>query len=457
MSKSSHTPGPRAAVLALAVAMAAVLAAPRGVHAAEGAPRPAAPVRELLAEPGALVSWIVGRSPELGAAAARVTQAGADVGTARLVPNPTLDLGLADLPLGTTNPPGLGFSDTTIYTIGLSETIEIGKRGPRIASARLKLQAAEKAFADVVVQKTAEARLALARVVYLKAKLGVLQESLASANQALALERTRMEQGQTSGNDYDRLALETLSLGIDVERSRSEHEAALAACRAVLLAECDAGAAGDADLDGAAPVPAEADDLEAALRQRPDVRVFELTRDSALEDARLARRRVLPDPTLRVGFTYDRLVVSGDQPKTLMFTLSVPLPIFDHGQHDARRALGRAQEAGLSAAGALERARADVAAARRRAAFTARAVRLLAGEAVPKSRAVLETTSAAVGRGQVGMTDLLLARRTHIALLVNLMDVRFDSLQARNELRRVLGLDRQYLRGALQGQGKGAP
>ena len=61
--------------------------------------------------------------------------------------------------------------------------------------------------------------------------------------------------------------------------------------------------------------------------------------------------------------------------------------------------------------------------------------------AVPKSAGVLDTTQKAFGQGQVGMTDLLLARRTHLGLILNQIDMRFDYFTVRNDLRRVLGLD----------------
>ncbi len=39
------------------------------------------------------------------------------------------------------------------------------------------------------------------------------------------------------------------------------------------------------------------------------------------------------------------------------------------------------------------------------------------------------------------MTDLLLARRAHLGLILNQIDLRFDYFSVRNDLRRVLGLD----------------
>ena len=68
-------------------------------------------------------------------------------------------------------------------------------------------------------------------------------------------------------------------------------------------------------------------------------------------------------------------------------------------------------------------------------------LRTLQEEAVPTSSRVLESTLAAVNRGGMSMTDLLLARRTHTDLLLKVMDLQFDLFSVRNDLRRALGLD----------------
>jgi outer membrane protein, heavy metal efflux system len=67
-------------------------------------------------------------------------------------------------------------------------------------------------------------------------------------------------------------------------------------------------------------------------------------------------------------------------------------------------------------------------------------------EAMPKSKQVLDVTSAAFNRGELKLTDVLLARRTHIDLSLKHMDLQFESFSIRNDLRRVLGLDAELAR-----------
>jgi len=63
-----------------------------------------APVLQLLRNDAALRAWLVERNRQVGAASARVDQAYADLGASRLLaPNPSLDFGVSDLVVGTSN------------------------------------------------------------------------------------------------------------------------------------------------------------------------------------------------------------------------------------------------------------------------------------------------------------------------------------------------------------------
>src|SRR4051812_22540228 len=165
-------------------------------------------VRDLLKDDASLVQRVRARSSQVAASSARVLQAEAERGTSRLVPNPIVDFSLSDIPIGHTNPPGLGWNETTIYSVGLTETIELGKRGPRAEAADLRVQSARKSAWNTLEETIAGTRLTLARAVYLKAKQDVLAQELASVSASSELEKVRLDQGAISGNDFDRLTLD---------------------------------------------------------------------------------------------------------------------------------------------------------------------------------------------------------------------------------------------------------
>lgn len=396
----------------------------------------------LLRDGAALTDWIARRNSELLAAGSRVTQAQADAQQSRvLLPNPQIDASVSSLPLGPTIPAGRSVNEVSSYNVGLSQTIEIGKRGLRIEAAELRVEEAKNGYLGSTADKVADARYALARVAYLKGRLALLEENLAGAQRVADLERARLEHGALSGNDYDRLLLDTITLTSDVARNRAEYTAALGVCQAVLHAPCDADAAEPSDLDTAAPIPAVPAPFDPA--RRPDIEALRLEGKAAEKDAELARRQAIPDPTVRLAYTRDNsaYLPSGSQPNTLSLTVSVPLPIFDHGQYAAARATARAEEQRHLADALVIGGETGVSALWTRKASVEAALATLGAQAVPKSKGVLDSTSKAFDQGQVSMTDLLLARRTHLALVLSEMDLRFDFFSVRNDLRRALGLD----------------
>lgn len=440
-SASRKTTALRAPAIVAAMAAAIAIAAPCIARADDPPDAPAkAPVGRLLVDTPALTTWVERQSRELAAARARVAAARADLGQSRVLPNPVVDFSVDDMAIGHRNPPNVPWTQTPAVSVGLSETVEIGKRGPRSEAARLRLEAAKLGTRSTAVEKVSDARQALAEVAYRKARKEVLDASLADAKQGLELERIRMSKGDISGNDLERLELDTISLETDVTRARAEYDSALASCEALLYAPCDPSDATADALDRAAPVPDAPNGVR--LEERPDIAAARLEQKASREDAVLARRRAIPDPTFRVGYTHDFLwSYSGSQANTLSASVAVPLPIFDHGQHDAARAEARAAEIAATTDANLVQARADRAALEGRRRSLERSLGVLEHQALPKSTGVLASIGKAFDQGQVSLTDLLLARRNHLQIQLGIIDLRYDTFGVRNELRRVLGLD----------------
>jgi outer membrane protein, heavy metal efflux system len=394
-------------------------------------------VPALLRDGSRLAAWLASHSPELHAARARLAQSSADTRASHLLLNPVLDASLGNVPVGETNPPGLSFNETAIYTVGLSETVELGKRGPRIAGAELREKSAALQLVSAERDQLSSARFALANALYRGLRVTIFQESLKDAEHGAELERTRFEQKALSGTEYDRLLLDLANLRADFERERAEYGAALADCAAALGAECELGGSREDDLSGAAPV-----DLALAsasrLEHRPDLQALDAERQAAERDASLARGRAIPDVTFRVGYSHDRFVASGDNRNTLTFGVALPLPVFDRGQHDSSKALNRAVELRDTRLALLLQARAGLAGLLTRKATLENVLSTLEHESLPRSSSVLQSTQTAFDHGGVSLTDLLLARRTQIALQLTMLDERFELFGIRNELYRVV-------------------
>lgn len=411
-------------------------------------PAPVAPIRDLLHDPDALASWIAAHSYDARAAAARVSQAQAVFGASRLRPNPQLGASLGGMPAGGTNPPGLGWGDTVNYGASIAQTFEIGKRGPRSEAARFRVGAQQQMLSDALLGSVADAREAIARVLYAKSRKATLAEELDTARQIVALQRVRLDRGDLSGIDFDRLQLDAETLESDLALATADLDQSLATCARVLFASCDPG---DADLDAVtdllqAPDVALPPDWESRLKDRPDVQALEAQQQASAQDAVLARKRRVPDPTVSFGYTRDRFLISGNNPRTLALGVTIPLPAFDRGDQDAARAEAEEREASETEAAAVARARSDAQALRDRQASLLATLNALEADALPRAIGILTSTSDAVNQGELSTTDLLLARRTRTDLSLRVMDLQLQLFLVQNELRQVLGIDAPVVR-----------
>jgi cobalt-zinc-cadmium efflux system outer membrane protein len=290
----------------------------------------------------------------------------------------------------------------------------------------------------------AAARSAMANALHLSLRTDTLEESLHNSERATELERIRYEQKALSGVEYDRLLLDLQSLEADVARSRAEYEAALADCSALLGGRCDLADAREEDLVTALPLAPTALS-EARFAERPDVQGLILESQAARKEAELARRRAIPDVTLRVGYSRDNTAGFHEAVDGLSVGVTLPLPIADHGHYENARALARALELEHERTALLVNARSDLYGLLRRRQALEHTLSVLEREALPRAKSVLDSTQQAFDHGGISLTDLLLARRTYVNLRLTLLEQRFELFSVRNDLYRVLGLDARNL------------
>jgi cobalt-zinc-cadmium efflux system outer membrane protein len=420
-----------------------------GLSTTARAQQPAAvPLRQLLEDTDALTTWIATHSHDALAAEARVEQAQAVYGASRLRPNPQLTASFGGVPAGATNPPGLGWDDTVNYGATVSQLFEIGKRQPRSTAARLRVSSERQSMAGTLLGSVADAREAIARVLYGKSRKAALTEELENAHQILDLQRVRLERGDLSGIDFDRLQLDTQMLEADLAQASADYTENLAGCASVLFAPCDPG---DADLDVVTKQLQPADqvwppDWEAALKDRPDLQALDIQQQASVQDVALALKRKVPDPTVSLGFTRDRFLISGDNPRTVALGVTVPLPTFDRGKQDAARASAEGRELNETAAGVAARARSEAESLRTRHASIAAALDALSHDALTRANSILTSTSDAVSQGELSTTDLLLARRARTDVTLRMMDLQLQLYLVQNAVRQVLGLDAPAVR-----------
>src|SRR5450432_67619 len=283
---------------ALADEPASAAPAPATPPASPSATAPAAPIATLLADPGALVAWLKRMNPDVRAAVSRVGQADAQVGASRAWQNPTLDLGVNNIAIGRLNrssPPPTR-ADTLSYSVGVSQTFELGKRGPRVQAAKLRRDATSEEYRSTLLGLVSDARAAMTRVAYLGSRQHILEDGLTSAQSMADLTKIRLDRGDVSGVDHARLLLDVERVQRDVADNQSDLEDALADCEALLFAPCRADAATLDSAEKSAAGQFAANNLDAVIAGRPDLRALRLEQRAAVAEGTMFRRNAIPDP-----------------------------------------------------------------------------------------------------------------------------------------------------------------
>jgi cobalt-zinc-cadmium efflux system outer membrane protein len=408
-------------------------------------------LRTIFTDPSQLASWLAGRDAPTEAARARHAAAVESARQASVYPNPQLSASLGGLVLGATNPssPRLGFDQTTNITGGISELFEIGKRGPRQQAARLRADEAGQISGAVLGARIGEATATLGKLAYVAARRAAVAGNLEAARELLGIERVRRDHADLAGVEFSRIELDTQQLELQLGRSDADVATAVAQCAALLRAPCPAADLADpAALDAGAPLPATLPVRDEAIAHRPGREASRLEARALGADATLAAHRWIPDPTVGVGYTYDNLTVAGNQPQTMLLTLSMPLPVFDRGEHDAAAAHATARAILADDEAAVREASGQVDALLAQRSSLQHVLDALEHDALLKSAQIVQQTRRSFDLGQAGLADLLLAERAHRELLLDVLDTRFELFNVRAQLRQQLGLDDDAARAA---------
>jgi cobalt-zinc-cadmium efflux system outer membrane protein len=359
-------------------------------------------------------------APELAEPRGEVSVARAAARQSRLWENPDLAVAWNTLPVGTTNPPDLArpYANIPNYALQVRYPFVVGKRGARVRAADARARASESELSA----RTRALALEVAAIASEVAASMLREQGLVrlreDANSDLAAARLRLEIKLGSALEVDRLALEAQRAEQQLLSARATRERALRECTVLVGLPClpfaDAAAARAFFarwLDGELA-------SDRTLARRSDLQALRQLEQASNAEAELARATRLPDPTLSLGYTHDRFLVSGAQRNSFNLGVSVPLPLVDRGQ--ARRAAALARAAALrqeqllrrtTALAALDRLERELAAQRARQ-------RQLSEQLVPNAAQIVSELEFAVRSRLAPISDLIQARRTLDELLL---------------------------------------
>jgi outer membrane protein, heavy metal efflux system len=279
------------------------------------------------------------KNPGLLSAQRHVQATQASEITAKLRQNPTFTLSGANTTLPANNP-----SSPYTYVGNASRLFERGqKRRWRIAAADATTDVTQSQYNDQERQTVLQVKDAFTNMLAAQAALQVAQDNLDSYRKTVDLSRARLNAGDISRTDFERIDLQLAEFESDYDSAQLDLTQASDTLQLLMGIEKPAA---DFAITGSMQPPdltATLPDLEQkALAARPDFVAAQQSVTLANANVKLADADSTVDPTL--GGEYERVGVFN----SAGFQISVPVRIFDRNQGERQRTRLEVQSAQLA-------------------------------------------------------------------------------------------------------------
>lgn len=284
------------------------------------------------------LSSALAANPRLTVAERDIGMAGGRSMQATVLPNPNLSLEV-DNAFGSGSYQGLDLAEQTLQ---VSQLVELGgKREARIAAANAGIGVARWEREAIRLQVLAETTAAFVTVLSAQSRLEILKAQSGAIERWMPLLQNRVEAGASSPAEISRAKVAADLARVELERAKT----ALVTARrelALLMGLTDAkfGAVTGNLVRVGAPPPL--DRILKLAQENPQLTRFTALKAQRGAELSGARAKAIPDVTVGVGYRhYNETADSG-----MIFTLSVPLPVFDQNQGgiiEARESLRRAE------------------------------------------------------------------------------------------------------------------
>ena len=416
---------------------AAVLCLPmveraRAAEAGPAAPAPAIVSAGLTLSQARLLAFQ--RNWDLLAARADVDIAQAQTWVATEFPNPTV--GLTVTKINTDGRPASTVLGNSLIhrnydsIASFNQLVEIGgKRSARRASATAGLEGARARFNDARRQLDLAVAQAYAAAVLAAEQVRILNASAESLRKELSIADVRLKAGDISRADRDQISIAADRLELDARRSEADARAARIQLE-ILLGE--PAAQGTIVLNEGLDVLASATVAEASsgagptidsvVARRSDVQAVRADERKAAADLKGQRAQRIPDPTFLVQYERE----PADQPNTVGFGVSFPLPLWNRNRGAIAAATAAREQAAVRVRQAEAAAAADVVSARSSLAAARERRQRYLEQILPRSAEIAKTVRFAYQKGGASLLDLLTAER-------NDNEVRLAAAQAASE------------------------
>lgn len=350
------------------------------------------------------------RNWDLLAAQAGVDLAIAQKIVAREFPNPTFSYSTQKIsadshPSGTTAGNGLWNRNyDTIFAV--NQLFEIGgKRASRQLSAAAGIKAAEASFRDA--RRTLDLGVSKAYIAVLLADglTTVLERSADTMRHEREIAQTRFKAGDVSESDRMQIEIAAARLELDAKAAKSNTRTTRIALEVLLGAKRITGEWHPVDTlkELALNSPAAGNE-----DTRPDLLAARSILEKSEADLQLQKAMRIPDPTFLVQYEHQ----APDQPNTVGFGLSFPLPLWNRNTGNIKAAEAARRQAEVAMQKIEGQVASEVASARVAYAEATHRWQAYQSDLASKSGKVLETVQFAYKKGGASLLDLFAAQRT---------------------------------------------
>ncbi len=382
----------------------------------------------------------VGRNPSLAAAKNEIEALEGDSVTASQRLNPAVSLEAEDYPIRAN--PGPFFSNQEL-TLRLDYEIERGgRRQLRTAAAQQAVEAQKLAYQDQVRRIQLEVKRAFSTMVLAKSNMEASRSILEQAERMIDLNRVRLQQGDISALDLNRIEVEKLRFQDDVFQA----DLMLRNSKSTLLALLNApDLSHDVEVVGALPIANEVSEaglpprapvdelFRIALQNRPDIASALRERNRADTETRL--QRAIRSPNITIGGGYKRNLFEN----SLVFGVTVPLQIFDRNEGGISRAAAEQRRATNLEAALQKQIQLEVQQAYNAVEINRQRVEYIRTQHLKKAEDASRVTLASYNYGGATLIDYLDAQRTYRDAVRNYNQALFDQRVSLYELASAIG------------------
>ena len=274
------------------------------------------------------------RNPNLLAGQQHVIATRANEITAGLRQNPNFQRSGADISLPASNP-----ASPYSYTANVNRLFERGeKRRWRLDIAHATTEVTQSQYKDIERQTELAVKQAFTQMLAAKSALRIADDNLQSYRKTVDLSKARLDAGDISATDFERIDLQLAEFESDYDNARLDLTQASDQLQLLLGIEKPSDAF---DITGTLDPPTITAPLtqieQQSLQSRPDYLAAQQAVRLADSNIRLADAQGTTDPT--IGGEYERSATYN----TAGFQVSIPLRIFDRNQGEKERTRYEAQ------------------------------------------------------------------------------------------------------------------